>query len=38
MKETACIVSLEADVVLAKGYNVIANSGKFVGTTEYLML
>jgi hypothetical protein len=38
MKETVYLVSLEADVVLIKRYNVIGNRGKFVGTTEYLIL
>jgi len=38
MKETVYLVSLEADVVLIRGYIVIVNSGKFVGTTECLLL
>jgi hypothetical protein len=38
MKEIIYLVSLEAYDVLIKGYNVIVNSGKFVGTTEYLIL
>ena len=37
-KETVYLVSLERDVVLIKDYNVRVNSGKFISTTEYLIL
>jgi hypothetical protein len=37
MTEIVYLVSLEANVLI-QGYNVILNSGKYIGTTEYLIL